>query len=100
MCAYDSGFRRDDAFKMSEGATTISARGHTVPVFAVCLVILAIWYLAAIPMNWVVTEPRIAAAGGGLYNTLALSWNHERPVIPAPHQVAVELWNSVFLVAP
>jgi NitT/TauT family transport system permease protein len=51
-------------------------------------------------MNAVVTEAKIAAAGGGLYNTLAISWNHERPVIPAPHQIIAELWNSVFMVAP
>ena len=67
---------------------------------AICLVIVAAWYIAAIPMNHVVTEARIAAAGGGLYNTLAISWNHDRPVIPAPHQIIVELWNSVFMVAP
>jgi NitT/TauT family transport system permease protein len=28
------------------------------------------------------------------------SWNHTRPVIPAPHQIAVELWNTVFTIAP
>ena len=70
------------------------------PVAAICLVIVAAWYIAAIPMNHVVTEARIAAAGGGLYNTLAISWNHDRPVIPAPHQIVIELWTSVFMVAP
>ena len=76
------------------------ARSPAFPVAAICLVIVAAWYIAAIPMNHVVTEARIAAAGGGLYNTLAISWNHDRPVIPAPHQIIVELWNSVFMVAP
>jgi NitT/TauT family transport system permease protein len=74
--------------------------GHALPVAVVCLVILAVWYLAAIPMNWVVTGPKIEAAGGGLANTLSLSWNEARPVIPAPHQIAAELWKSVFLVKP
>lgn len=74
--------------------------GNALPVAVVCLVILVVWYLAAIPMNAVVTAPKIAAAGGGLYNTLAFSWNEARPVIPAPHQIAIELWNSVFMVKP
>ena len=47
-----------------------------------------------------VTETKIAAAGGGLSNMLHFSWNEARPVIPAPHQIAIELWNSVFMVKP
>ena len=74
--------------------------GNAFPVAVVCLAILLVWYIAAIPMNWVVTGPKIEAAGGGLSNTLALSWNEARPVLPAPHQIAQELWKSVFLVAP
>ena len=71
-----------------------------MPVAVVCLVILAAWYMAAIPMNWVVTSPKIAAAGGGALNVLAFSWNDARPVIPAPHQIAVELWNTVVVAKP
>jgi NitT/TauT family transport system permease protein len=74
--------------------------GNAFPVAVVCLVILVVWYIAAIPMNWVVTEPKIAAAGGGLSNILAFSWNEARPVIPAPHQIVIELWKSVFGVLP
>lgn len=75
-------------------------RGNAVPVLAVCLVLLIAWYLAAIPMNAVVAEAKIAAAGGGWRAILYESWNHPRPVIPAPHQIVAELWNTVFLVAP
>lgn len=75
-------------------------KGNAVPVLAVCLVLLIVWYLAAIPMNAVVAEAKIAAAGGGLWATLYESWNLARPVIPAPHQIIAELWNTVFLVAP
>lgn len=74
--------------------------GHAVPVAVICLAILLIWYAACIPMNAVVTEAKIEAAGGGLYNTLAISWSHDRPVIPAPHQIVAELWKSIFTVAP
>jgi NitT/TauT family transport system permease protein len=71
-----------------------------MPVTVVCLGILALWYVAAIFMNTVVAEAKIGAAGGGLYNTLSISWSLERPVIPAPHQVVVEVWKTVFTVAP
>lgn len=83
-------------------ATKAPAReeGNALPVALVCLVILIVWYIAAIPMNWVVTQAKIAAAGGGLSNILAFSWNEARPVIPAPHQIAIELWKSIFGVAP
>ncbi|CAN5377765.1 ABC transporter permease [soil metagenome] len=74
--------------------------GSTVPVTMIVLITLIVWYIACIPMNWVLTEPRIAAAGGGLWNTLAISWNVERPVIPAPHQIIAELWKTVFTVKP
>jgi NitT/TauT family transport system permease protein len=71
-----------------------------MPVTVVCLAILVAWYIAAVFMNTVVAEAKIDAAGGGLVNTLSISWSLERPVIPAPHQVIVEVWNTVFTVAP
>lgn len=75
-------------------------KGNAFPVTVVCLCILLAWYIAAIPMNWVITGPKIEAAGGGLANVLSFSWNDARPVIPAPHQIAAELWKSMFTVAP
>jgi NitT/TauT family transport system permease protein len=75
-------------------------RSTAMPVLVVCLVLLVVWYLACIPMNAVVTETKITAAGGGFQATLYESWNHTRPVIPAPHQIIAELWNTVFLIAP
>jgi NitT/TauT family transport system permease protein len=74
--------------------------GQILPVVVVCAAILVVWYFAAIFMNSVVAEPKITAAGGGLANTIAVSWSLDRPVIPAPHQVVAEVWKSVFLVAP
>jgi NitT/TauT family transport system permease protein len=78
----------------------VKEEGIALPVAVICLVILVVWYLAAIPMNAVVTENKIAAAGGGFSNVLYFSWNEARPVIPAPHQIAIELLNSVFGVKP
>jgi NitT/TauT family transport system permease protein len=76
------------------------SRGAVLPVVAVCLAILIVWYIACVPMNAILAGPKIAAAGGGLLNTLSISWSEDRPVLPAPHQILAELWKTVFLVAP
>ncbi len=76
------------------------SEGHVVPVVVICLAILTAWYLATIPMNWVVAEPKVLAAGGGWAALISISWSLDRPVIPAPHQIVVELWNTIFMVAP
>ncbi len=76
------------------------AQGSVLPVTVIVLITIVVWYLAAIPMNKVLTQPLIEAAGGGLHNTLAISWSLPRPVLPAPHQVFAELWNTVFTVEP
>ncbi len=81
-------------------SATIRQPGYTLPVLTVVGVLLLIWYAAVAPMNAVVAEARIAAAGGGLANTIAVSWALDRPVLPAPHQVLMEFWKSVFTVAP
>jgi NitT/TauT family transport system permease protein len=73
---------------------------RTLPLLTITLAIIILWYLACVPMNAVLTDGKIASAGGGFYNTLAFSWSEQRPVLPAPHQVAREIWNTVFAVAP
>ncbi len=73
---------------------------RSLPLLTITLAIIFAWYLAAIPMNAVLTSSKIASAGGGLWNTLAFSWSEQRPVLPAPHQVLAEIWNTVFIVAP
>jgi NitT/TauT family transport system permease protein len=78
----------------------IRHNGQFVPVAVISACLVVLWYLAAIPMNAVVTQSKIEAAGGGLFNTLAVSWNFERPVMPSPHQILYEMWNTMFLVAP
>ncbi len=45
-------------------------------------------------------KPRSRRRAAASANVLAVSWSLDRPVIPAPHQIVVELWNTVFMVAP
>ena len=68
-----------------------------LPILTVLLAIVAIWYLAAVWMNatWVRDQAARADAvlttGEVIRQTLAL----DRPVLPAPHQVAAGLWEGV-----
>jgi NitT/TauT family transport system permease protein len=79
---------------------TGAERNSVLPVTVVCVIILVAWYIAAIFMNTVVAESKIEALGGGFANTVNVSWSLDRPVIPAPHQVVMEVWKTVFTVAP
>ncbi|TNC52492.1 ABC transporter permease [Rubellimicrobium rubrum] len=89
-------------------------RRTVLPVLAVVLAILALWYVAAIPMNIreVLTEAERAGAEvwGGTAperqdrsawalvvrnpDLAPAGWSQERPRLPAPHQVVRELYAS------
>jgi NitT/TauT family transport system permease protein len=75
--------------------------GQAGPVAVVLLALLALWYLAAVWMNapfahQIAADPEAL----GWRGLVAATWSQERPVLPAPHQVAVELWRTVAEVAP
>jgi NitT/TauT family transport system permease protein len=72
-------------------STLARPAGSTLPVVVIAAVILAVWYLACLPMNAVL--PQLADATG-LANRYAIAWALERPVLPAPHQVVLDLYNS------
>ncbi len=71
--------------------------GTVGPVTVVVLAIIAIWYLSAIALNTKFQNELYERAGQSdvsvsqlITDTLA----QERPVLPAPHQVIVEMWNT------
>jgi NitT/TauT family transport system permease protein len=88
-----------------------------VPIITVLLVLVGLWYAAAVPMNikGVLTEAERAGAvvvpegarerrdmsaiGLVADNAFAIpaTWAQERPRLPAPHQVAEELWQTTVL---
>lgn len=69
---------------------------QVVPVLTVVLAILGIWYLAAIWLNAAWTLQQAARAGQtvGLMQIVTDTLSQDRPKLPAPHQVAVELWKT------
>ncbi len=72
-------------------------RQQVLPVAAVLGALLVAWYLGAIGLNRQGVVERVLAdrPGWTLTELVAETWSMERPVLPAPHQVAVDLWNSI-----
>ncbi len=68
-----------------------------LPVLTVLLAILCVWYLAVIPMNAPFVRDQAARAGTSVTfaELVPLTMAQARPVLPAPHQVAAEVWKGV-----
>ena len=69
-----------------------------LPILTVLLAIVAVWYAAAVWMNSTWTYDQAARAGVevSLGEVVADTMHQERPVLPAPHQVASGLWEGLF----
>ncbi|MDG1864297.1 MAG: ABC transporter permease subunit [Yoonia sp.] len=70
-----------------------------LPVLAVLGVIIALWYATCIPMNAAWTIQQLERSGETMTTTehIVDSWSQERPRLPAPHQVAAELWDTTVM---
>ena len=70
-----------------------------LPVLTVLGVIVALWYAACVPMNSAWTIRQIERSGESMTVTeqIADTWSQDRPRLPAPHQVAAELWDTVVM---
>lgn len=80
--------------------TTKAARllEHTLPVAVMLAGALLLWYGAAWAMNAPGAIERVLSASGNPWNwqdLLAATMTMERPVLPAPHQVAIDFWSSL-----
>lgn len=69
---------------------------NILPILTVLLVIVAVWYAAAIKMNapWTYAQANRAGTEVTFGEVVRDTLNQERPVLPAPHQVAAELWAT------
>jgi NitT/TauT family transport system permease protein len=69
-----------------------------VPVLVVLAGIAVIWYLAAIWLNAPQVIERVFADNRGWTwrELVGETWSMERPVLPAPHQIAIDMFHSIF----
>ena len=72
--------------------------GTALPVTVVLGVIVVVWYLGAIWLNAGLVEQRLEQADkpATTVEFVRTAWSLDRPVLPAPHQVAIEFCDSVF----
>ena len=69
-----------------------------LPVLVVLAAIVALWYAGSVWLNsqWTYDQAARAEVEVSLAEVLADTMVQERPVLPAPHQVAKGLWDGVF----
>ncbi|MEP1964668.1 ABC transporter permease [Tateyamaria sp.] len=67
-----------------------------VPVLTVVGIIFALWYGAAIWLNaaWAYDKAKRADVTLSASELVADTWAQDKPKLPAPHQVAVEIWET------
>ena len=71
--------------------------GTVGPVTVVVLAIIALWYVAAVALNAPFQQDMYERAGQsdvGFSQLVTDTLYQERPVLPAPHQVIVEIWDT------
>jgi NitT/TauT family transport system permease protein len=78
------------------------AAGSAVPVAVVLLAILVIWYVAAVFLNAPFQRDMLARGEAAISAAefVAATLSQERPVLPAPHQVAQEIWKTTAGMSP
>ncbi len=67
-----------------------------LPILTVVAAIIVLWYGAAVWLNskWVYDQAARAGVEVSFSEVVKQTMNQERPKLPAPHQVAAELWKT------
>ncbi len=70
---------------------------NALPVGMVLLAALVLWYLLALALNAPGVIERVLAPRGAwnYHDVMQAALNAKRPLLPAPHQIAVDIWNSL-----
>jgi len=77
----------------------LGAAWHRVaPVLTVLAVVLVAWHAAAVWLNapQVIERTLSSQPGWSALDLVRLTLSMDRPVLPAPHQIALDLFDSVF----
>lgn len=87
---------------MRLGAFFTVMRLRLLPILTVLAGIVALWYLGAIWLNAPFAYDVAARADTELSfgAMVADTMSQKRPVLPAPHQVAAEMWKTIVETAP
>ncbi|SFD51075.1 NitT/TauT family transport system permease protein [Sulfitobacter brevis] len=71
-------------------------RQSFVPVLTVLTFLVVLWYAAAVWLNAPWAHDRATRSGEVLttQTLIADTWSQDKPKLPAPHQVATEIWQT------
>ena len=91
----------DAAFEPTDAWARIRA-GRTIPILVFVGAILIVWYVAAILANGPQTQAALANATSPVtpVQYVLATWSQQRPIVPAPHQIVVDFFNSTFIANP
>lgn len=69
------------------------------PVITIVLILIAIWYAAAVVLNaaWAQDKAKRANTTLSFSELVADTWAQEKPLLPSPHQVATEIYKTTVL---
>ena len=79
---------------VTETRSSLGAVWHRAgPVLTVLVVVLLLWHAAAVWLNapQVIERTLSSQPGWGAMDLLRLTLSMDRPVLPAPHQIALDL---------
>ena len=74
-------------------------RQSLIPVATIVAAIVVLWYGFAVVLNAAWAEDKAERAGTslGFAELVADTWSQDKPRLPAPHQVAAEIWETTAL---
>ncbi|OKH86374.1 ABC transporter permease [Thalassospira sp. TSL5-1] len=86
------------AARTGPGLWTRMMKGQTGPVCVMLIGLFVIWYIGAVFMNMPGQLDRYARAKQDwtVSQLVEATLNQDRPVLPAPHQVAAEMYKTIF----
>jgi NitT/TauT family transport system permease protein len=74
----------------------LSPKGRVLPIVTVLAIVVVLWYALAVFLNYNRVSEQLAGVNPeySVSDLLKGTWSMERPVLPAPDQIAVDLWKS------
>jgi NitT/TauT family transport system permease protein len=92
----------DRAAAFPPGRFAALKQGHALPLATVLGLLLVLWYAGAVLLNQPLVSDRAGREGRapGAIELVRETWSMDRPVLPAPHQIAADFSESVFFRDP
>jgi NitT/TauT family transport system permease protein len=74
----------------------LSPKGRVLPIVTVLAIVVVLWYALAVFLNYNRVSEQLAGVNPdySVGDLLKGTWGMERPVLPSPDQIAVDLWKS------